>query len=155
MPKQITGHLFCRRVYDVVRCIPRGQVATYGYVAMLAGAPQHARQVGWALRHLPEYLAWPEGGGGRYASRRREHRDAVESDFWDGVETQVPWHRVVNAQGRVSPRLDPNGLARQIELLRGEGIDVADDGRLVAGLAALAWLPDHSLSETFEPRSAL
>lgn len=138
------------RVYDVVRSIPSGQVATYGYVAMLAGAPRHARQVGWALRHLPGYLAWPGGVVARQASRRSEHRDRVEGDFWDGVETPVPWHRVVNAQGRVSPRLDPNGLARQIELLRGEGIDVAEDGRLVAGLDALAWSPDPSLLETLD-----
>ncbi|MBJ18022.1 MAG: MGMT family protein [bacterium] len=37
------------RVYDVVRGVPRGNVATYGQVAALAGMPGAARQVGWAL----------------------------------------------------------------------------------------------------------
>ena len=41
------------RIYDVVRRIPRGRVATYGQVAALAGLPGHARQVGYALAALP------------------------------------------------------------------------------------------------------
>ncbi len=40
------------RIYRVVRRIPRGRVATYGQVAMLAGLPGHARQVGYALHAL-------------------------------------------------------------------------------------------------------
>lgn len=40
------------RFYAVVRTIPRGQVATYGQVAELAGLPGYARQVGWALHAL-------------------------------------------------------------------------------------------------------
>jgi O-6-methylguanine DNA methyltransferase len=42
------------RIYDVVRRIPKGRVATYGQVAALAGLPRHARQVGYALHVLPE-----------------------------------------------------------------------------------------------------
>ena len=34
-----------RRIYAVVRRIPRGRVTTYGQVAALAGLPGHARQV--------------------------------------------------------------------------------------------------------------
>lgn len=43
-----------RRIYAVVRRIPRGRVATYGQVASLAGLPGHARQVGYALHALPD-----------------------------------------------------------------------------------------------------
>jgi len=35
-------------VYDVVRSIPRGKVATYGQIAKLVGT-KDARKVGWAL----------------------------------------------------------------------------------------------------------
>ena len=42
-----------QRIYRVVRRIPRGQVATYGQVAGLAGLAGHARQVGYALHALP------------------------------------------------------------------------------------------------------
>jgi len=42
------------RVYDVVKKIPRGKVATYQQVAMMASTPRAAQAVGWALRALPE-----------------------------------------------------------------------------------------------------
>ncbi len=40
------------RIYRVVGRIPRGRVATYGQVALLAGLAGHARQVGYALHAL-------------------------------------------------------------------------------------------------------
>ncbi len=43
-----------QRIYDVVRRIPEGRVATYGQVAALAGLPGHARQVGYALHALDD-----------------------------------------------------------------------------------------------------
>ncbi len=80
------------RIYDAVRRIPSGRVATYGDVAKAAGLPGHARQVGYALA-------------------------ALEAD------TDVPWHRVVNAQGRVSVRRgDRSSESIQRTLLRSEGI---------------------------------
>lgn len=48
-------------IYDVVRQIPYGRVATYGQVAMLAGNPRWSRVVGYALhvnpdpQHIPCY----------------------------------------------------------------------------------------------------
>lgn len=40
------------RIYDTIRDIPKGSVASYGQVAEIAGIPRGARQVGWALRQL-------------------------------------------------------------------------------------------------------
>lgn len=48
-----------RRIYAVVRRIPRGRVATYGQVASLAGLAGHARQVGYALHALAKGTALP------------------------------------------------------------------------------------------------
>lgn len=45
---------FFTRVYEVVKQIPVGKVATYGQVARLAGSPRSARQVGWALHNNPQ-----------------------------------------------------------------------------------------------------
>ena len=42
-----------KAVYDAVRRIPRGKVATYGQIARLAGLGGDARQVGYALHALP------------------------------------------------------------------------------------------------------
>lgn len=45
------------RIYEVVRRIPRGCVASYGQVAALAGNPRWSRVVGYALHANPD----PEG----------------------------------------------------------------------------------------------
>lgn len=45
---------FFDRVYDVVMQIPKGNVATYGQIAKLIGAPRCARQVGYALHVNPK-----------------------------------------------------------------------------------------------------
>ena len=45
------------RIYAVVKKIPRGTVASYGQVALLAGNPRWARVVGYALHANPD----PEG----------------------------------------------------------------------------------------------
>lgn len=45
------------RIYEVVRRIPRGKVATYGQIARLAGNPRWSRVVGYALHVNPD----PEG----------------------------------------------------------------------------------------------
>ena len=90
------------RVYAAVRRIPRGRVAAYGQVAALAGFPRRARQVGAALRELP-----------------------------DGSD--VPWQRVVNAQGKVSPRAHPGGDERQRALLEREGVRFDARGRIGRG----------------------
>ena len=42
------------RIYEVVKSIPKGSVATYGQVATLAGNPRWARVVGYALHNNPD-----------------------------------------------------------------------------------------------------
>ena len=49
----MSGNVF-ERIYDVVCSIPKGRVATYGKVAMLAGNPRWARVVGYALHNNPK-----------------------------------------------------------------------------------------------------
>lgn len=42
---------FYDKVYEVVRKIPSGKVATYGQIAMLCGSPRASRAVGYALHN--------------------------------------------------------------------------------------------------------
>lgn len=44
---------FAERVYAAVRQIPKGNVATYGQIAAMIGAPRSARYVGFALHRNP------------------------------------------------------------------------------------------------------
>lgn len=49
---------FQERVLEIVRAIPRGKVLTYGQVALLAGAPRGARQVGRILYARGRSVPW-------------------------------------------------------------------------------------------------
>lgn len=98
------------QIYAVVRRIPEGRVATYGQIAGLAGIPRHARRVGYALAALK----------GR-------------------AEAEVPWHRVINAQGTVSARATPGAQELQRALLESEGVKFDIDGRL--DLTRFQWRP--------------
>jgi methylated-DNA-protein-cysteine methyltransferase-like protein len=100
------GPGFHDRVYEVVCRIPPGSVATYGDVAEALGSRRVARQVGYALAALP-------------ADRN-----------------EVPWHRVVNAKGRVSLRAHGEPSPDQVARLELEGIEVDARGA-VADFAAI------------------
>lgn len=90
-PKKSYDH-----IYDIVRQIPRGKVATYGDVAEQCGWINHSRLVGYALHNLP-----PNSG--------------------------IPWHRVINSQGKISIS-NLYGLADfQRHLLAKEGIAFTND----------------------------
>jgi methylated-DNA-protein-cysteine methyltransferase-like protein len=41
-------------------------------------------------------------------------------------EMKLPWHRIVNAQGKIAIPRSRAGFKRQVELLQAEGIDVHD-----------------------------
>jgi methylated-DNA-protein-cysteine methyltransferase-like protein len=91
---------FNQLVYALVRQIPPGKVLNYGRVAQLLGVPHGARAVGWAMSAL-------------------KHGDQG-----------VPWHRVVNAKGRVSIKGSPDGAAEQRARLEAEGIVFDERGYL-------------------------
>ena len=97
---------FRNKVWEIVRKIPAGQVATYGQIANLVPVPPGddptryrafgARWVGGAMAGCPE---------------------------------DVPWQRVVNSEGKIS--LSPGrGAEAQRMLLEEEGIVFDERGRI-------------------------
>lgn len=42
------------KIYETVKRIPRGRVATYGQIALLSGNPRMSRTVGFALHVNPD-----------------------------------------------------------------------------------------------------
>ena len=42
------------KVYEIVRRIPSGKVATYGQIAAMTGSPKASRAVGYALHFNPD-----------------------------------------------------------------------------------------------------
>lgn len=97
------------QIYEQVKRIPRGKVATYGQIAMLAGNPRWARAVGYALHANPDPAnipchrvlnrfgglapAFAFGGADEQAKRLREEGVEVRKDntvdlekyLWNGL----------------------------------------------------------------------
>jgi methylated-DNA-protein-cysteine methyltransferase-like protein len=114
----MTNTNFFEQVYAVVRCIPKGKVTSYGRIAIMLGAPNAARAVGYALRAL------------------KDKRD--NSIYFD-----IPWQRVVNSQGRISIQNREYGAELQAKLLRDEGVVVSDELRIDMDIylwKGLSWL---------------
>jgi len=67
------------RIRAVVSAIPPGSVATYGQVAALAGLGGHARQVGYAMRTLPDdsTVPWQRVINARGEVSRRAGEDGL------------------------------------------------------------------------------
>ncbi len=93
------SHQTYRRIWHVVRQIPRGRVATYGQIAALAGFPNHARQVGYALHALPrgEDIPWQ-----RVINAKGEV-SARSEDGWQGYQRHLLEEEGISfdARGRV------------------------------------------------------
>jgi methylated-DNA-protein-cysteine methyltransferase related protein len=55
----LPGHATVAAICAVIRCIPKGWVATYGQVAAMAGLPRRARLVGHILQNLDPAIKIP------------------------------------------------------------------------------------------------
>ena len=119
-----------RKIWEQAALVPEGQVASYGQIAKQAGLPRHAARM---------------VGRALGAAPR---------------EMNLPWHRIVNAQGRIAI---PPGTVRyqqQHELLEREGIDVKDGQlnmdryRWDPSLDELLWGPGMLLDPGTDERAA-
>ncbi|KAI1497447.1 6-O-methylguanine DNA methyltransferase [Biscogniauxia marginata] len=115
-------------VYSAVQEIPYGRVTTYGHIAKLVGTPQRPRQVGVCLKHLSQ------DAGARYN------------------HANVPWQRVINSKGVISPRSQPSGAQNQATALQAEGVTVTTSilGELTVDFAEYGWFPAILPSEIDE-----
>lgn len=109
------------RIYQIVRMIPPGRVATYGQVASIAGNCT-ARMVGYAMAAVPQ-------------------------------GSDVPWQRVINAQGKISPRGDNMGADVQRIRLEEEGVRFSPQGTV--NWAEVRWAGptvEWLVEQGFEPQ---
>ena len=100
------------KIWQAVQAIPLGKVACYGQIADLAGLPGRARLVGKALGSVPEH-------------------------GWRGQA--VPWHRVINSQGKISFAPETDNFRQQRNLLQDEQV-VVIGGKIK--LKDFQWQPD-------------
>ena len=101
--------------WEIVGRIPPGRVATYGQIAAMIAPPE-----GVNLRdHEAQGARWV---GGAMAA----------------CPADIPWQRVINSQGKTSPR-QGGGPARQRQMLEAEGVEFDEKGRV--DLARFRWEP--------------
>lgn len=92
---------YYEQVWHLVRQVSAGTVATYGQIAQLIPPPAEVDQ--------QEYIALSPRWVG---------------DAMAACPADVPWQRVINAQGKISTRA---GAQRQRQLLEAEGIAFVND----------------------------
>lgn len=91
------------KVYNLVKKIPKGKVATYGQIGQILDL--NPRVVGWALNRLAKYNAACRGVACNASTRI------------------IPWQRVINSKGTISTNRVMNiPLGLQKSLLQKEGI---------------------------------
>ncbi|MCJ1379334.1 hypothetical protein MMC17_002435 [Xylographa soralifera] len=136
MPRSDEAEWWFNAVYEAVQEIPHGKVTSYGHIARLLGrqadwarpiTAQCPRQVGVSLKHLPAY--------------------STSTDHYFH-NNNVPWQRVINSKGVISPR-GPGGASAQAVALRREGVVVSTGhlGELSVDLGTFGWFPDSLPSE--------
>ena len=86
-----------QQIYEIIRLIPAGKVATYGQIAEIVGGCT-PRMVGYATSEI-------------------------------SIDSDIPWQRVINFQGEISPRSEGSGELLQQELLEAEGVQFDQNGR--------------------------
>jgi methylated-DNA-protein-cysteine methyltransferase-like protein len=113
--------IFNHQVWDIVRQIPIGKVATYGQIARMIPAPEGVDE--------KAYRAFgPRWVGGAMAA----------------CPDDVPWQRVINSKGEISLR---PGAEHQRQLLEEEGVQFNERGRI--DLQTFGW--QSSLEEPKQP----
>jgi methylated-DNA-protein-cysteine methyltransferase-like protein len=96
--------IFNHQVWDIVSQVPPGRVTTYGEVARMLPIPEGIDP--------KAYQAFaPRWVGGAMAA----------------CPDDVPWQRVINSKGEISPRL---GAQKQRQLLEEEGVQFDERGRI-------------------------
>jgi len=102
---------FNQLVWEIARQVPAGQVTTYGQIAAMIPTPPSLD-----LRSYETFA--PRWVGGAMAN----------------CPDDVPWQRVINAQGKISIR---RGAEKQRALLIAEGVEFDDRDRI--DLARYGW----------------
>ncbi|KAK8912893.1 Alkyltransferase-like protein 1 [Metarhizium anisopliae] len=110
---------FFHAVYSAVQEIPRGKVTSTDTRDRGAVAAQRPRQVGMCMKHL---------------SSDASHRFN---------NANVPWQRVINSKGVISPRSQPDGAQNQAAALRDEGVHVTRGamGEFMVDFGEYGWFP--------------
>lgn len=110
----------------------------------MRGVPPEARSPAWeriyaVVRKIPRGRVATYGQVAQLAGLAGHARQVGYALHALEPTSRVPWQRVINAQGRVSPRAAPGFDAIQRRFLEREGISFGSDGRI--DLTLHRWRP--------------
>lgn len=113
------------KIYNVIRQIPEGKVASYGQIAELAGNRRWSRVVGYALHAVPD--------GSDIPCHRVVTKDGRVSRAFESCESirkELPVEGLVGCQS-IRRKLPVAGSGdaegnRQVKLLEEEGVEFID-----------------------------
>jgi methylated-DNA-protein-cysteine methyltransferase-like protein len=94
------------------------------------------------IRRIPPGKVMTYGIIAAYAGNRGGARQVARILHSSSEKYGLPWHRVVNRNGRISPR-SSQGHLLQRRLLEEEGVIFGKNGRI--DLAVFLWRPERSV----------
>lgn len=114
------------KIYNLVKKIPKGKVATYGQIGQMLNL--NPRVVGWALNRLAK------GRNGEPANRRKNNAKQIRPIALAPhrrFDCSIPWQRVINSKGGISTNKLMNiPLGLQKHLLQKEGVKFDSDDKI-------------------------
>ena len=120
MPLLPNPEQFYANVWQLVRQVPHGRLTTYGQIAKMIAPPEGIT--------AEEYKTY----GSRWVGNAMR-----------ACPPDVPWQRVINAQGKVSARSSTKHVNLQQQILEREGIVFSESGKV--DFARVRWEgPDAS-----------
>ena len=74
---------FKDKIIQITKLIPKGTVVSYGQVALMAGIPRAARQVGWVLHEYGDKPPWWRviNNAGRISTKCTEHTAVTQKEL--------------------------------------------------------------------------
>ncbi len=93
---------FTSKIIQITKLIPEGTVASYGQVALMAGVPRAARQVGWILHsYSDEYnLPWWRviNNAGRISTSCTDHTATTQKQMLISEGVVVKQHFTIDIE---------------------------------------------------------
>lgn len=92
---------FSDLIIKIVKMIPKGKVASYGQIALMAGEPRAARQVGWILnRKSDSQTPWWRiiNNSGRISIKHPEISAAEQEELLEKEGVEVEKHLEINIE---------------------------------------------------------
>jgi methylated-DNA-protein-cysteine methyltransferase related protein len=89
-----------------------------------------SRKVMQLIRHIPEGKVATYGQIAMLAGKPQGSRGVAWILHSSSTAHNLPWHRVLNSQGKISFEIGTHNFRQQKKRLESEGVEISSDGKL-------------------------